>query len=511
MTLATPSLDVPLTGKRLWFVGLILAFANFLVVLDTTIANVSIPNIAGGLSVSTTQGAWVITSYAVADAITVPLTGWLAMRYGPVRVFCTAMVMFAFWSFVCGFSHTLGLLVTARVMQGLSGGPMIPLSQTLLIRIFGKGRGGAAAGIWAVTTLLAPVFGPILGGELCDRLSWPWIFYVNVPIALACAFAAWRMLGGRDDKPARVPVDFIGLLLLVVWVGAFQIMLDKGRELDWFASPFIVTLAIIAIVGLISFVLWELTAENPVVDLSVFRSPAFRYSTLVISLGFAAFFAGWIILPLWLQINLNYTATTAGFAFSLNGILAVMVAPLVARLLGKVDARKLVTGGLLFAAGTMIWRTGFASNIDFWGVGLLNLLQGMAMPFFFIPLVGLSLIDFQGQKVASAAGLMSFMRTTAGAFGASLMLTEWDNDTGVARSEITRSMPNAEQMIQKLQSQGFSMEQARAQLEYIVSSQAVMQATLHVFYILATMLCIAAALIWLVPRPKAPVAMATGH
>jgi DHA2 family multidrug resistance protein len=511
MAVAANPLDEPLKGRSLLLTGIILAFANFLVVLDTTIANVSIPNIAGGLSVSPTQGAWVITSYAVADAITVPLAGWLAARYGPVRVFATAMMMFAFWSFICGLAHTLELLIAARVMQGLSGGPMIPLSQTLLLRVFGKARSGAATGIWAVTTLLAPVIGPILGGEICDRFSWPWIFYVNVPIAAGCAFAAWRLLGGRDDRPVNVPVDFIGLLLLVVWVGAFQITLDKGRELDWFASPFIVTLVITAVIGLISFVIWECTAENPVVDLSVFLSPSFRYCTLVISLGFAAFFSGWIILPLWLQVNMGYTATIAGRAFSLNGVLAVLVAPLVAFSLRYIDTRILVTFGLVLAAGTMVLRTGFASNITFWGVGSINLLQGMAMPFFFLPLVGLSLVDFEGPKVAAAAGIVSFMRSTAGAFGASMVLTEWDHATGVARSDIVRSMTNGGSLVQKLQQQGFSIEQARAQLENIVNGQAVMQATIHIFYVLAAVLSVAATLIWLVPRPQKPVGMPAAH
>ncbi len=511
MVLGAPSLDEPLHGAKLWTAGLVLACANFLVVLDTTIANVSITSIAGGLSVSPVEGTWVVTSYAVAEAITLPLTGWLATRYGPVRVFSVAMMMFAFWSGVCGLSHSLGMLVAARVMQGLSGGPMIPLSQSLLLRIFGRGRAGAASGIWAVTTLVAPVLGPIIGGEICDRLSWPWIFYVNLPLAFVCAVAAWRILGKSDDRPENVPVDFVGLGLLVLWVAALQIMLDKGRELDWFGSPIIIALAVFAALNFVAFVLWELTAENPVVDLGVFKSRSFVMSALVALLGYAAFFSGWLLVPLWLQVNMGYTATVAGRISGLNGMLAVFVGPLVAKMLGKVDARGMISVGLLLAAATMIWRTGFTTTIGFWGVGIPNLVQGIAVPFFFIPLIGLSLTDFSGKQVAAAAGVFSFIRTTGGAFGASLVLTEWDTATGVSRADLAASMRNIDDTIHGLMARGSSVEQARAQIDSLVNSQSVMLATNHIFLILATAFIVSACVIWMVPRPRMPLKQVAGH
>ena len=209
------TLEGPLKGSMLWMAAIVLAAANFIAVLDMTVANVSVPNIAGGLGISSSQGTWVITSYAVAEAIFVPLTGWLAARFGAVRVFTTCMGLFGVFSLVCGFATSLGMLVFGRIMQGVCGGPMIPLSQTLLLRIFPKEKAAAATALWAVTTLIAPVVGPILGGWLCDDYSWPMIFFINVPLALLCAPLAWRMLKRYEDKLKRVPIDKVGLVLLL--------------------------------------------------------------------------------------------------------------------------------------------------------------------------------------------------------------------------------------------------------------------------------------------------------
>jgi DHA2 family multidrug resistance protein len=506
-----PSLNEPLHGAQLLIAGLLLAIGNFVVVLDTTIANVSIPNIAGGISVSPSQGTWVITSYAVADAIVVPLTGWLAMRYGPVKVFCAAMMMFGFWSAVCGISHSLTTLVIARIFQGASGGPMIPLSQTLLLRVFGRARAGAATGIWASTTLVAPIMGPILGGELCDRLSWPWIFYVNVPLAFACSFAVWRLLGRRDDATKRVPVDFVGLLLLIVWVGAMQIILDKGREADWFSSPFIVAMSVIGVVGFVAFILWEITADNPVVNLKVFQNRSFSLCCLVLALGFGASFASWVLVPLWLQVNMGYTATLAGRVSGMNGIVAFLVAPFVARMLGKIDARKLISFGLAVGSIAMLMRTGFASNATFWGVALPNCVQGFCTPFFFLPITAVALANFEGEIVASAAGLASFVRTTAGAFGASIFTSLWDDSATRSHADLAASLSHPDQSLMLLQQMGMSIDQARAQIEYLISGQAVMLATIYSFYVLAAVFVVAAGAIWFVPRPRRPVAAAASH
>src|SRR5262249_14200284 len=299
----------PLKGGMLWVTAVLLATANFIAVLDMTIANVSVPNIAGSLGISSTQGTWVITSYSVAEAIIVPLTGWLAGRFGAVRVVSGAMGLFGTFSAFCGLSNSLGMLVFGRVMQGLSGGSLIPLSQTLLMRVFPKEKAPAAMALWAMTTLVAPVLGPILGGWLCDQYAWPVIFFINVPIALVCSPIVRRMLRRFEQPRVRAPIDTGGLFLLIVFVGALQLMLDLGKDRDWFESTEICVLAIVACVGFAAFLIWELTERNPVVNLRVFRHRGFTTSVVTITFGFGAMFATNVLTPLWLQSYMGYTAT----------------------------------------------------------------------------------------------------------------------------------------------------------------------------------------------------------
>src|SRR5579859_1353544 len=355
----------PMSGAPLWLVGGVLALSNFLVVLDVTITNVSVPNIAGGLAVSPDQGTWVITSYAVAEAIMVPLSGWLSQRFGSVRLFSAGILGFGACSALCGISPSLSALVTFRVMQGICGGPIVPLSQTLLRRIFPPDKQPAALGLWAMTTVVAPIAGPLLGGELVDTAGWPWIFYINVPIAAVVGVLLWRLLSSRETATERRPVDFVGLALLVTWVGAMQIMLDKGKDLDWFGSNFIIALATIAGIGFIAFLIWELTEEHPIVDLHVFRHRGFAAAAIVMTIAFGSFFSSIVLLPLWLQINLGYTATWAGRVTAFQGVFAVVMSPIVARLTATKDSRVLVTIGMLTFGLVTLWRSTFITSIDY--------------------------------------------------------------------------------------------------------------------------------------------------
>jgi DHA2 family multidrug resistance protein len=315
------SKDAPLQGAMLWLTAVMLAMANFIAVLDMTIANVSMASIAGSLGISSSQGTWVITSYSVAEAIIVPLTGWLASRFGTVRVFTTAMTLFGAFSALCGLSGSLEMLVVGRIMQGLSGGCLMPLSQTLLSKIFPKERAPAAMALWAMTTLVAPVLGPILGGSICDNLSWPFIFFINVPIALGCAPLIARMLGRFETAKLKAPIDLVGLVLLVVFVGSLQVMLDIGKDHDWFEAVEIRALAAIAIVGFLAFLFWELTDENPIVDLRVFRHRGFTASVFTLSLGYGSMFGANVLTPLWLQSYMGYTSTWAGMTTAWSGTL----------------------------------------------------------------------------------------------------------------------------------------------------------------------------------------------
>ncbi len=500
----------PMAGAMLWTAGILLALANFMVVLDTTIANVSVPNIAGGLAVSPSQGTWVITSYSVAEAITVPLSGWLAQRFGAVKVFATAMVSFGVCSALCGLAPSLGVLVAFRVLQGLSGGPMIPLSQTLLRRIFPMHLQAMAIGLWAMTTVVGPIAGPLLGGALVDTAGWPWVFYINVPVALICAFFVWRMLESRETRTERRPVDIVGLALLVLWIGAMQIMLDKGKDLDWFQSPTIIALAIIAAIGFVSFVIWELTDANPVVDLRVFRHRGFAASTIIMCVVFGTFFSSVVLIPLWLQTNMGYTATWAGRATAFQGLLAVVMSPIVARLTTRFDSRVLVSFGVLIMAGVSFWRTGFAPNMGFWAVAMPQLAQGFAMPFFFVPLTGLALGSVVPRETASAAGLMNFSRTTAGAFAVSITTTAWENTASLHHSDLAGTLNNPGATVDQLTAAGMTAAQATGQIDGLVQSQSVMLATDHIFLISAIMFVVGAAAVWLAPKPKSLAAPGAG-
>ena len=499
----------PLTGAVLLGAGLLLSFANFMVLLDTTIANVSVPNIAGGLGVSSNEGTWVITSYAVAEAITVPLTGWLAQRFGSVRTFVTAMVCFGLCSALCGLAPSLGVLVLFRVMQGLAGGPMIPLSQTLLLRVFPKPLAGQAMGLWAMTTVIAPIAGPILGGAICDNYNWPWVFYINVPFAVICAFFCWRLIKPFETSTKKSPVDVVGLIIMVTWIGALQIMLDKGEELDWFQSRTIVGLFIVAIVGLVAFVIWELTDANPVVNLRVLAN---RGYTIVLCLCFGAYFASVVILPLWLQTNLNYTATWAGYAVAPAGVFAIVVSPVVGRMIGKVDSRLLIFIGVLGLSFTMFWRSGFASNIDFAALVAPQFVQGMFVPLFFVPLFGLALSSLKPQDITGGAGLMSFARTMAGAFGTSLATTTWTNSARSSRVDLLNQFDTGRALDQLGAQAGMTAAQTLRQLDGLIQGESVMLATDQLFLVLGVLMVLAAFSIWLTPKPQISAeAAASGH
>jgi len=512
-TSSQPSTEQPLSGGMLWFAAIILAAANFVAVLDMTIANVSVPTIAGGLGATTSQGTWVITSYAVAEAITVPLTGWLAARFGAVRVFTVAIVLFGVFSAVCGLANSLGMLVFARICQGFAGGPLMPLSQTLLLRIFPKEKATAAVGIWSMTTLVAPVLGPMLGGYICDEYSWPWIFYINLPIAFGCAFFAWKLLKRYEEPLVRNPIDRIGLALLIVWVGSLQLLLDEGKNLDWFASTEIIVLGIVAAIGFVAFLIWELHEEHPVVDLRVFRHRGFSASVLTISLAFAAFFGANVLTPQWLQTYMGYTSTAAGMATAWTGIFAVFVAPLAAGLSAKVDPRKLVFWGVLWLGIVCLWRTVATTDMGYWEVAMPLMAMGLGMPFFFIPLTGLAMASVEEPEMASAAGLMNFLRTLSGAFATSLITTMWDDQTTVNHAELV-AISDSDQTLQRFfEGMGSVGETTLQNIDRLINAQAVMLATNQVMTIVAISFIVAAFAIWLAPKPQRVVdpAASGGH
>jgi DHA2 family multidrug resistance protein len=381
----------------------------------------------------------------------------------------------------------------------------MPMSQTLLLSVFPRDKTQQAMGFWSMTTVVAPILGPILGGNISDTIGWSWIFFINIPIAALVVFGAWSVLRHHDSVGRKVPVDYVGLGLLILWVGSMQVMLDKGKELEWFSSPTIIVLAIVAAIGFLAFLIWELTAEHPIVNLRIFRHRGFVGGVITISLTFGAFFGSVVLVPLWLQTSMGYTATAAGYVGSMNGILAVVMSPIVARYVSRVDPRMLVTFGVLWMAMVAFWRSHFTTEADFWFIALTFLAQGFCMPFFFVAATSITLSSVDPQETPSAAGLSNFLRTTAAAFSTSIITTFWDNSAQAKRSELVGHMSDPSIVIGNLANAGLTSGQASGNIDRLVQQQAVMLATDRVFMITVAVFALAAASIWLAPRPtRAP-------
>jgi MFS transporter, DHA2 family, multidrug resistance protein len=481
-------------------------------VLESTIANVSIPTIAGNLGVSTSQGTWVVTSFAVANGVSVPLTGWLMQRYGVVRTFVGSVLLFTAASFLCGISWNLSSLIAFRVLQGAVSGPMIPGSQALLLSIFPAERRGTALGVWSMTTLVAPVCGPLLGGYISDNWSWPWIFFINVPIGVICGFLSWRSLASRETPTRRVPVDTMGLSLLVVWVGSLQVMLDTGKDADWFNSPAIVVLACVAVVGFAAWLIWETTQENPIVDLSLFRSRNFAIGTLAYSLSYAIFFGNNLLLPLWLQTQVGYIATWAGLVAAPSGVVALLCTPLVTRFMGRIDTRVAATAAIFAFAISYFMRSRYTPDADFLAYVMPMLVQGFSMSVFFVALITITLAEIPVQRTPSAAGLSNFSRYTAGSFAASITTTIWDNRETLHQSRLAENAPlpvMGAAMVQ-LRHFGMSSGQALASITSTVVRQAYAMASIDFFWMSGWLMLLMIPLVWMTRRPGAPVAGAGG-
>jgi DHA2 family multidrug resistance protein len=502
----------------LWVGAIVLALANFLAVLNMTIANVTVPNMAGALGAGSSQGTWIITAYAVAEAITVTLTGWLAARFGAVRVFSLSVVAFGLFSLLCGLSTSLGMLLGMRVLQGAAGGPLMALSQTLLLRIFPKEKSMQAMGLWAMTTLLAPVVGPVLGGWLCDNYNWSWVFLVNVPMALGFGVIAWGLLKRYEEPLAKLPVDKIGFLLLVVWVASLQIMLDEGKDLDWFSSTKIILLAVIAAIGFIAFVIWELTEKHPIVDLRVFRHRGFGTSMFVLALAFGAFFGLNVLTPLWLQYNLGYTTTWAGLVVAWGGLLSVVFSPIAANLANRFDARWLIFIGIFWLGGDTLWRSVATSDMDYWTIIIPMFFMGVGMPMFYVPLTGLAMGSVDEHETASAAGLMNFVRTISGAIATSLVTTAWQDKSYTAHDQLASIVDptgDAASLIAgapEMAGQMGAGPMAREMLNNLTTSQSLLLSTNGLMIAIAVIFFVSAFAIALAPKAARAVdAAAIGH
>ncbi|MES2181323.1 MAG: DHA2 family efflux MFS transporter permease subunit [Pseudomonadota bacterium] len=501
-----PPSPAPLKGGALILGTIALSLATFMNVLDTSIANVSIPAIAGDLGVSPNQGTWIITSFAVANAISIPLTGWLTTRFGAVRLFTLSILLFVIASLLCGLAPSIETLILCRVIQGAVAGPMIPLSQALLLSSYPAAKSGTALAAWSLTTLIAPIMGPLLGGYITDNIAWPWIFYINIPVGLIAAWVTWSIYHKRETPTRKVPVDGIGLALLVIWVGCLQVALDKGKELGWFSSPLITGLVSVTVVGFVIFLIWELTDKHPIVNLRLFKRRNFTIGTISLSLGYGVFFANVVLLPLWLQQYMGYTATWAGLVTAPVGLLALAFSPWVGKNINKIDLRLLATVAFVVFALTFWMRSNFTIQTDIQTLLTPTVIQGIAMAFFFIPLVSLTLSGLPPEQIPAASGLSNFVRITAGAFGTSIVTTEWDNRAIMHHSHliehISRYDVQATDFISQLQHAGLTAAQALEQVNRIVTQQAFMRSADDIFFISSLIMLGLISLIWLAKPEK---------
>jgi len=437
--MATPN-PIPFRPANPGLTTLGLSLAVFMQVLDTTIANVSLPTIAGNLGASADQATWVITSFAVSNAIALPLTGWLTRRYGEVKLFMAATLLFCLASFLCGIAPSMTMLIVFRALQGAVAGPMYPVTQSLLLSIYPPEKRPQALALLVMVTIVAPIAGPILGGWITDSYSWPWIFFVNVPVGIFAALVVYAQMRGRSEQTFRPKMDYVGLAALIVGVGALQIVLDKGNDEDWFQSNFIIVTAIVSAISLAIFLIWELTDREPIVNLRLFRHRNFAAGTLAVTLGYAAFFSINVLVPQWLQRYLGYTATWAGFAAAPIGLLPILLTPFIGRYVNRFDLRFVASLAFLIMGMTSFIRSGFYLEVDFHNVAMAQFIQGLGVAFFFMPLTQIMLSDLKPNEIAAGTGLATFVRTLGASFSASITNFMWQHRAIVHHAQLAEHL-----------------------------------------------------------------------
>ena len=496
-----PSVFPPLSGHKLALLTVALPLATFMQVVDSTIANVAVPTIAGNLGASSSQGTWVITSYAVANAIALPLTGSLARRFGEVRLFMWSTALFSLSSLLCGLAESLQILVLFRVLQGAVGGPMMPLAQTLLLNNYPRERQAMAIALWSMTVSVAPVFGPVLGGLISDNYHWGWIFFINVPVGLLVLLLTGRLLGGRESSISPIPSNLVSFTFLAIGVGSFQLMLDRGKELDWFASNEIVVLAVLALTGISFLVAWELNNPRPLLDLRLFTSRNFSVGVICISLGMMIYLGTVVLLPLLLQTRFGYTATWAGIASAPVGLLPIFLTPLIGKNAHKVDLRLIITFGFIVFAFCMYLRTSFAPNMDLHFVLVPQIIQGLALACFFVPITTLTFSGLDPSRMAGAAGLFNCIRTLFGGVGASVVTTLWERRETFHHVRLSSYVdpynPLAVDAFRRLEDLGLSREQSSTFLARQITDQGFIMGAAEIYQLCAYCFLFLILVIWM--------------
>jgi MFS transporter, DHA2 family, multidrug resistance protein len=504
-----------------WIVAIAVMFATFMEVLDTTVVNVSLPHIAGNLSATIDESTWVLTSYLVANAIVLPMTGWLARHFGRKRLLMTSVAGFTISSLLCGIAPTLPFLVAFRLLQGATGGAMQPLSQAVLLEAFPPHERGKAMGFWGLGIVVAPIIGPVIGGWLTDTYSWRWVFYINLPVGVvSLIMTKLYVFDPSYLRQETARIDYWGIGLLALWIGTLQLALDLGQERDWFSSVFISTLIFMSVGGFIAFLVRELTVREPVVDLRVFKVRS--YSTgvfLMTTLGFVLY-GSLVLLPIMLQTLLGYPSLQAGIAMAPRGLGSLIGMPLVGMLIGRFDARKMVAFGLIVGAGTLFWLGELNLNAGYWDIFWPQFFQGFGLSALFVPLTTISMDPIPRERMGNATSLFNLMRNLGGSIGiattGTLLARKQQEYISLMGTHVTAYSPQAQSWIESLR-QGFmasgsdpatAAHRAYAAVFGAVQRQASMVSFVHVFRLLGIIFLLLLPLVLLMRRPRGPAAAA---
>ena len=498
-----------------WLVAIAVMTSTFMEVLDTTVVNVSLPHIAGSLSATPEEATWALTSYLVANAIILPMTGWLANYFGRKRLLLASVTGFTAASFLCGLAPNLPFLIVCRIVQGATGGGLQPLSQAILLEVFPPKDRGKAMGFWGLGIVVAPMLGPVLGGWLTDSYSWRWVFYINVPIGVLSLILIYIFVFDPSYiKRAAGSIDYWGIGLLAVGIGALQIMLDKGQEEDWFSSHFIITLAIITGVGLAAFVFRELCTKHPIVDLYVFRHRTYSTGVFLMTvLGFVLY-GSIVLLPLMLQTLLGYSAFKAGMAMMPRGMGSFIAMPIVGLLMSKIEPRRLLATGILVASFSF-WKFSHLNlNVGYWNFFWPLIIQGASLGLLFVPLTTITNDPIPKEEIGNATSLFNLMRNIGGSIGIASVTTilarHQQVHINVLGARVNPYDPASQSMItairNALMAQGNDIatatQRAYAAVFGVVQRQASMMSFNDAFLLLTIIFALMFPLIFLMRRPK---------
>ena len=504
-----------------WIVAIAVMFATFMEVLDTTVVNVSLPHIAGSLSATIEESTWALTSYLVANAIILPLTGWLATYFGRKRLLMASVTGFTAASFLCGLAPNLQTLVLFRIIQGATGGAMQPLSQAVLLEAFPPHERGKAMGFWGLGIVTAPILGPVIGGWLTDTYSWRWVFYINIPVGfVSLVMTKLFIFDPPYMKRQSETIDYWGIGMLALGIGALQIMLDLGQREDWFSSNFILALCVIAAASLAGFIFRELNTEHPVVDLRVFKVRTFAAGVfLMTTLGFVLY-GSLVLLPIMLQTLLGYPPVQAGLAMAPRGIGSFIGMPVIGFLIAKLDSRRLVAGGLIAGGLTLLWLGHLNLNAGYWDIFWPQFFQGLGLSMVFVPLTTISMDPIPRERMGNATSLFNLMRNLGGSIGiaatATMLARRSQSTAAILANNVNAYNPAARSMFSATRDAFIkagsdpvtATSRAYAALSGMVHRQATMVAFVEIFTLLGIIFIALVPLVFLMKRPrgKAPAA-----